>query len=134
MSSPGCKPSSQPTPGWRVCARRPSRSAQAVAPRRPCEDGTRGSRKARVPLHLAFDQIANQEGFGAWSLLSAKINSEKPASTLLAQLRSSELVLLGSRPGQGKTRLGLEVTIHSMRQGNRAAFFTLYCTRSEIGR
>lgn len=90
------------------------------------------SRKKNVPLHRALDQIANQEGFRAWSLLSAKVNSEKPVSTLLAQLRSGDLVLLGSRPGQGKTLLGLEAAIHAMRQGNQAAFFTLYCTRADV--
>ena len=90
------------------------------------------SRKKNVPLCQALDQIANQEGFSAWSLLAASINSDKPVSTLLAQLRSGDLVLLGSRPGQGKTRLGIEVAVHAMRQGNRAAFFTLYCTRADV--
>ena len=90
------------------------------------------SRRKNVPLHQALDQIANQQGFGVWSLLSAKVNSEKPASTLLAQFRSGDLVLLGSRPGQGKTLLGIELAIRAIRKGNQSALFTLYCTRADV--
>lgn len=91
------------------------------------------SRKEDVPLHQALNRIAVREGFSAWSLLSAKAKSEKPVSTLLAQLRPGELVLLGARPGQGKTLLGLGLAIQSMRHGNQAAFFTLEFTQSNVG-
>lgn len=90
------------------------------------------SRKKNIPLHQALDQIASREGFDAWSLLSAKVNSEKPVSTLLAQLRPGDLVLVGSRPGQGKTLLGIEAAAHAIRRGNQAAFFTLYGTRADV--
>ena len=92
------------------------------------------SRQEGIPLHQALDRIANREGFTAWSLLSAKVTPtvQKPVSTLLAQLRSGDLVLLGSRRGQGKTRLSIELSIQMMRQGNQAAFFTLDFTALEV--
>ena len=86
------------------------------------------SRQEGIPLYQALDRIANQEGFSAWSLLSAKAiktMSKKPVSTLFAQLHPGELALLGSRRGQGKTRLSIELAIQIMRRGGHAAFFTL---------
>ena len=90
------------------------------------------SRKRKIPLHQALDQIANREGFNAWSLLSAKAVSDKPTATLLAHLHPGDLVLLGSRPGQGKTLLSLALAIKSMHHGNQAAFFTLDFTRAGV--
>jgi replicative DNA helicase len=90
------------------------------------------SRKESIPLHQALDRIAQREGFGAWSLLSAKAGSVEPTSALLDQLRPGELLLLGSRPGHGKTLLSLELAIRTMQQGRRAAFFTLDFTVSDV--
>ncbi|WP_309713012.1 DNA helicase [Armatimonas sp.] len=90
------------------------------------------TRRENIPLHQALDQIARREGFTAWSLLSAKTVSEKPTSTLFAQLRPGELVLLGSRPGQGKTLLSLDLALQTLRRGGHAAFFTLDFTRGNV--
>jgi len=92
------------------------------------------SRQEGIPLHQALDRIANQEGFAAWSLLAAKVapTRKSPVSTLLAQLRAGDLVLLGSRRGQGKTLLSIELAIRRMRQGDQAAFFTLDFTAAEV--
>jgi replicative DNA helicase len=90
------------------------------------------SREENIPLHQALDRIAAREGFRAWSLLSAQATSENPAASLLAQLRPGELILIGSRPGQGKTLLSLELAIHAMRGGSRAAFFTLDYTPTDV--
>ena len=92
------------------------------------------SRKEKMPLHQALDRIANREGFRAWSLLSAKAAADKPSAALLAQLRPGDLVLVASRPGQGKTLLGIDLAIKTMEQGNRAAFFTLEFTRADVAR
>jgi replicative DNA helicase len=89
------------------------------------------SRKEGVPLHQALDKIANEEGFRAWSLLSAKATQEK-TKTLFTQLHPGELVLLGARPGQGKTLLSLELALQTMRNGNQAAFFTLEYTPADV--
>lgn len=90
------------------------------------------SRKEKIPLHQALNRIANREGFSAWSLLSAKVASDKPTATLLAQLHPGDLVLLGARPRQGKTLLSLALAIKSMHHGNQAAFFTLDFTQAEV--
>jgi hypothetical protein len=90
------------------------------------------SRTENIPLYQALNRIANGEGFSAWSLLSAKLTSEKPAVALLAQLYPGNLVLLAARPRQGKTLLGLTLAAQIMRQGNHAAFFTLEFTRSDV--
>ena len=90
------------------------------------------SRKEGIPLHQALDRIARQEGFSAWSLLAAKTMSKEPISALSAQLHPGELALLGSRRGQGKTRLSLALAIQRMRRGGYAAFFTLDFTQIEV--
>jgi predicted ATP-dependent serine protease len=90
------------------------------------------SRRENIPLHQALDRIAQREGFGAWSLLSARAHSVEPTSALLDQLGPGELVLLGSRPGQGKTLLSLELAVRTMQQGRRAAFFTLDFTQADV--
>jgi len=92
------------------------------------------SRREGIPLHQALDRIASQEGFRAWSLLAAKMTPTQkgPVPTLLAQLHAGDLVLLGSRRGQGKTRLSIELAIQMMRRGSQAAFFTLDFTSTEV--
>jgi replicative DNA helicase len=90
------------------------------------------ARDQNIPLHEALDKIAQREGFSAWSLLSAKTASKSNALTLLEQLQPGELVLLGSRRGQGKTRLSIELALQLMQRGGRAAFFTLDFTPTEV--
>ena len=83
------------------------------------------SRIENIPLHTALDRIAAKEGFVRWSLLAAKLSAESPARTLLNQLVPGDLLLLGARPGHGKTQLGLELTVEAMKLGRRGIFFTL---------
>jgi len=60
------------------------------------------SRAENIPLHEALDRVARQEGFGAWSLLAAKMTATAPAAKLFARLAPGDLVLVGARPGQAK--------------------------------
>ena len=90
------------------------------------------SRKEKIPLHQALDRIAMREGFNAWSLLVAKAVSDKPGEKFLGQLSPGDLALIAARPGQGKTLFSLKLAVETMRQGNRAAFFTLECTRADV--
>lgn len=83
------------------------------------------SRTDRIPLHAALDRIAASEGYSGWSLLAARNPSSSPARPLLASLEPGDMVLIGARPGQGKTRLGLELAVEAMKTGRHAAFFTL---------
>lgn len=90
------------------------------------------ARKENIPLHQAQDKLAQREGFASWSLLAAKTTKEKPAATLFSQLRPGALVLLGSRPGQGKTLVSLDLALQTIRRGGFAAFFTLDFTRADV--
>jgi replicative DNA helicase len=83
------------------------------------------ARETRLPLHCALDTISRQEGFQSWSHLSAAFSGRGMASDMLAKLRPGDLVLLGARPGHGKTLLGLDLVIEAVRAGRRAFFFTL---------
>lgn len=90
------------------------------------------ARRENIPLHQALDRLAAQEGFGRWSLLAAKAPAGTDAARLYAGLEPGELVLLGARPGQGKTLMSLRLAVAAIRAGNRAAFFTLEYTRRDV--
>lgn len=93
------------------------------------------ARKDDVPLHLALDRVAVGEGFGAWSLLAAKSAETLSAEGLLACLEPGDLLLIGARPGHGKTLLSLQLAVEAMKAGRRAVFFTLeYTARDVLGR
>jgi len=90
------------------------------------------SRAENIPLHEALDCMARQEGFGGWSLLAAKAAAAPPAAKLFARLAPGDLVLVGARPGQGKTLMGLELAVQAMRSGSRGVFFTLEYTERDM--
>lgn len=88
------------------------------------------SRSERIPLHAALDRIAAAEGFPRWSLLAAKAPS--PAGALYARLAPGDLLLVGARPGQGKTLMGLKLAVEAMKAGNCGFFFTLEYTERDV--
>lgn len=90
------------------------------------------SRDAKLPLHQALDRIAADEGFAAWSLLAAKASAAGPAERLYDWLKPGELLLLGARPGQGKTLMGLRLAVQAAIEGSRAMFFTLEYTERQV--
>jgi replicative DNA helicase len=90
------------------------------------------SRADGIPLHEALDRIAAAEGFSAWSMLAAKAAAATPANRLFPQFRPGDLVLVGARPGQGKTLMTLELAVEAMRSGRRAAFFSLEYTERDV--
>lgn len=87
------------------------------------------ARDENIALHLALDRIAREEGFAAWSLLSSRVAA--PAAGLLSRLADGDMLLIGARPGQGKTLLGLQLLLDAARDGRRAVFFTLEYTEQE---
>ena len=94
------------------------------------------SRDEKIPLNEALDRIAVKEGFRGWSLLAAKASAAaSPSGKLFAQLQPGDMVLVGARPGQGKTLMSLELAVEAMKSGHRAVFFTLeYTERDLFGR
>ncbi|MBJ6125896.1 DNA helicase [Microvirga splendida] len=90
------------------------------------------SRDEGIPLHKALDRIAVQEGYSGWSLLASKQSALAPAGKIFAQLVPGDLMLLGARPGQGKTLMSLELAVEAMRSGKRCAFYSLEYTEKDI--
>ncbi|MEE9453967.1 MAG: DNA helicase [Paracoccaceae bacterium] len=90
------------------------------------------SRKDGVSLNEALNNIARREGFESWSLLAARYARRGPATKLLAALNCGDLVLLGARPGHGKTLMGIELIVESIKAGKQAAFYSLEYTETEI--
>ena len=90
------------------------------------------SRKGKIALHEALDRVAAEEGFSSWSLLAAKAAEAAPAGMLFAQLAPGDLVLVGARPGHGKTLMSLELAIEAMKSGHRGVFFTLEYTQRDV--
>ncbi|ENN83994.1 DNA-B helicase, DnaB-like protein [Rhizobium freirei PRF 81] len=76
-------------------------------------------------MHAALDRIAASEGFEGWSLLSARTSADVPVSEPYSRLKPGDLVLVGARPGHGKTLLSLRLAVEAMRAGNRGVLFTL---------
>ena len=89
------------------------------------------ARDQNIPLHQALDDIAQTEGFARWSLLASHYAARSPAKKLVSWLAPGEMLLIGARPGQGKTLLGLELLLEAARCGRNAACFTLEFTHQE---
>lgn len=84
-----------------------------------------------IPLHAALDRVAMEEGQRAWSLLAARHPARISAAEVFASLTAGDLVLVGARPGHGKTRFSLELAIEATRSGAHSVFFTLEYTERE---
>lgn len=89
------------------------------------------ARDENIPLHKALDRIARDEGFAGWSLLSARVSTAATASEMLSRLTDGDMLLLGARPGHGKTLLGLRLLLDAIHDGRRGIFFTLEYTEQE---
>ena len=90
------------------------------------------SKRNGIRLHQALDAVAAQEGFSSWSMLAAKFPKHRPGQKILNELSPGEMILLGARPGHGKTILGLEVVALSSMHKNHGCFFTLEYNRDEV--
>ncbi|WP_136440149.1 DNA helicase [Pacificoceanicola onchidii] len=90
------------------------------------------SRRDAIPMHEALDRLARQQGFQRWSHLAAEQARQSPAAKLLSDLSPGELVLIGARPGQGKTSMGLELAARAQTLDRLGCFFTLEYTRRDV--
>lgn len=90
------------------------------------------ARQDGTALHRALDQVAVAEGFKGWSHLAAAWARLSPARDVLRQVQPGEMILLGARPGQGKTLLGLELAANAAQVGRRGYFFTLEYHKGDV--
>ena len=90
------------------------------------------SRQQTIPLHVALDRIAAREGFRSWSLLAHQVAAVSPAARLFARLSHGDLLLVGARPGEGKTLLALELGVEAMKAGGRCVLFTLEYVERDV--
>ena len=90
-------------------------------------------RTQSISMVAAFDQIAQAEGYGSWSLLQAKAKAYKPktADEILDYIYAGDLVLLAARPGLGKTKMALEILLKAIGQNRLGFFFSFEYTKSE---
>ncbi|MCV6587259.1 MAG: DNA helicase [Marinibacterium sp.] len=84
-----------------------------------------------IPLHQALDRIAMAEGFQSWGHLSSS-RTGSAAARLWSHLVPGDLLLIGARPGQGKTLLALDLAVTAARAGHQARVFTLDYTRADV--
>lgn len=91
-------------------------------------------RAKHIPLIEALDQIARAEGYASWSLLQSRIKAFVPRTPneALNNLFSGDLLLIGARPGLGKTVLALQLLLQGIRDDRVCFLFSLECTRKEI--
>lgn len=92
------------------------------------------ARAENIPHHAALDRLAKREGFSGWSHLSATIGKQGPAQRIFSKLTPRDVMLLGARPGHGKTLLGLELAALAAQARYRSYFFTLDYTESDVWR
>lgn len=88
------------------------------------------AKTANISHLQALDQIAIQEGFASWSLLSAR--RAKPQGRIYDQLVAGDLVVLAARPQQGKTLMGLKIIVDAINDNRLGIFFTLEYTVDEV--
>ncbi|MEM7470248.1 MAG: DNA helicase [Pseudomonadota bacterium] len=78
-----------------------------------------------IKLHEALNHIATKEGFKDWSHLASSYSKTTPAKEIMSQLNSGDMVLIGARPGHGKTLLGLELAALAKENSRKGYIFSL---------
>lgn len=85
-----------------------------------------------MKLNEALNQIATKEGFKDWGHLASNYSKVTPAKDIMKQLRSGDIVLIGARPGHGKTLLGLELAALAEQIHRTGYFFTLDYNEADV--
>ncbi|MBY5932434.1 replicative DNA helicase [Tateyamaria omphalii] len=78
-----------------------------------------------IKLHEALNQIATNEGFKDWSHLASSYSTTTPAKEIMSRVNSGDMVLIGARPGHGKTLLGLELAALAKENSRKGYVFSL---------
>lgn len=85
------------------------------------------ARSKTIALNRALDEIAVREGFRSWSHLASVARDQGPSIRLLSALEPGDMVILGARPGQGKTILGIELLAEAAMSGRPSVLFSSEC-------
>jgi replicative DNA helicase len=88
------------------------------------------ARRENIPLHEALDRVAAGEGRPSWS----RLMQDRPSAArhFYETLRPGDLALIGARPGQGKTLMGLSILMEALEAGRSGTFFTLEYTERDV--
>src|SRR3546814_178602 len=87
------------------------------------------SRETNAPLHASLDEVAKREGYRGWSHLASSSSHDRSAPKLLAHFVAGDLVLLGARPGHGKTLQSEEHT--SELQSLMRISYAVFCLKQK---
>jgi replicative DNA helicase len=90
------------------------------------------ARSKAIALNRALDEIAVREGFRSWSHLASVVRGLGLSTRLLSALEPGDLVILGARPGQGKTVLGIELLAEAAMSGRSSVFFSSECSYCDV--
>ncbi|WP_169195725.1 DNA helicase [Devosia sp. MC1541] len=90
------------------------------------------SRDNAVPLHVALDTIAQQNGFARWSLLIAQNPQLTPPEQFFALMSPGDLTLIAARRNQGKTRFALDLARLAARAGLWTKIYSFEYTDAEL--
>ena len=89
------------------------------------------SRTASITHTAALDHVARAEGFASWSALAAAWRRSQGTP---GNARPGQLLLIGARPFEGKTRFCVQRCIDALDSGRPEFLFSLQATRSDIER
>ncbi|MCV3273070.1 DNA helicase [Roseobacter sinensis] len=85
-----------------------------------------------IRLHAALNQIATKEGFNDWSHLASSHSKATPAKEIMSQFNPGDMMLIGARPGHGKTLLGLELTALAEKNNRAGYVFSLDYNEADV--
>lgn len=87
-----------------------------------------------ISMAEALNIIAQGEGFSSWSLLQSKAMTLSPSrkEDILHFLNGGDLMLIGSRPGLGKTSFTLELLLQAVKEHRKCFFFSLEYTHRDV--
>lgn len=89
-----------------------------------------------ITMTEALDQVAQIEGYLSWSLLHTqqKLVIPKTKQEVLEYLLPGDLMLIGARPGLGKTQFALDILVQALDEGRHCYFFSLEYTHTKISK
>jgi replicative DNA helicase len=90
------------------------------------------ARSNNIKLHEALNQLATNEGFKDWGHLASSYSKTTPAENIMSKLNSGDMLLIGARPGHGKTSLGLKLAALAEKTSRNGYVFSLDYNESDV--